>query len=175
MLQAHAAQSPNRPVPASAEDDPLCGIIFPLFAIHGQLVELFEQASRDVDIVPTEAVALLHLANQDMTVSEISRAAGLQRSGGSVLVDRLHARRLIKRTNDKRDRRVVRVSLTRSGSRIASALLPQLSSEVPALLRSLGATDRRRLASGLQRLAAVRVYSDRLAAQAISHSRPRTW
>ena len=157
MLQAHVAEPPNRPAVASAEDDPLFGIIFPLFAIRGHLVELIEQASHDVDVAPTEAVALLHLANRDMIVSEISHAAGLQRSGGSVLVDRLHARRLIKRTPDERDRRVVRVSLTPSGSRIASVLLEQISSKALSLLQGLGTTDRRRLASGLQRMAAVRV------------------
>jgi DNA-binding MarR family transcriptional regulator len=157
MLQAHVAELSHRPAAASAEVTALVAIILPLFAVRGQLVELIEHASRDVDIAPTEAVALLHLANQDMTVSEISRAAGLQRSGGSVLVDRLHARRLIKRTHGQRDRRVVMVSPTPRGSRIASVLLEQMSSPASALLQGLGTTDRRRLASGLQRLAAVRV------------------
>jgi DNA-binding MarR family transcriptional regulator len=90
-----------------------------------------------------------------MTVSEISRAAGLQRSGGSVLVDRLHARRLIKRTPDARDRRVVRISLTASGRAIASVLLERLSSRAPGLLRGLGTADRKRVVSGLQRLTAL--------------------
>jgi DNA-binding MarR family transcriptional regulator len=157
MLLTRAAESAP-PAPRATgrlEDDLLFGIIFPLFAIRGHLVELIEQASRDLDIAPTEAVALLHLANQEMTVSEISRATGLQRSGGSVLVDRLHARRLIKRTPDGRDRRVVRVSLTPSGRNIASVLLERLSSQAPNLLRGFGAADRKRVVSGLQRLTAL--------------------
>jgi DNA-binding MarR family transcriptional regulator len=156
MLHADVAELPHRPAVANAEGDALVGIILPLFAIRAQLIELIEQASREVDVAPTDAVALLHLAQQDMTVSEISRAAGLQRSGGSVLVDRLHARRLINRTHDERDRRVVRVSSTPLGSKIASILLEQISSQAPALLHGLGTTDRRRLVSNLQRMAAVR-------------------
>jgi DNA-binding MarR family transcriptional regulator len=157
MLLTRAAESAP-PIPqatAGVEEDFLFGIVFPLFAIRGHLVELIEQASRDLDVAPTEAVALLHLANQEMTVSEISRAAGLQRSGGSVLVDRLHARRLIKRTPDAHDRRVVRISLTASGRAIASVLLERLSSRAPGLLRGLGTADRKRVVSGLQRLTAL--------------------
>jgi len=146
---------------ARTNDDFLFGIIFPLFAIRGHLVELIEQSSHDLDVTPTEAVALLQLMNEDMTVSEISHAAGLQRSGGSVLVDRLHARRLIKRTPDARDRRVVRVSLTPGGSRIAAVLLERLSSDASDLLRGLGAAQRQRVVLGLQRLAQLQVAPQR--------------
>jgi DNA-binding MarR family transcriptional regulator len=147
------AESPRLPAAARTNDDFLFGIIFPLFAIRGHLVELIEQSARDLDVTPTEAVALLQLMSEDMTVSEISHAAGLQRSGGSVLVDRLHARRLIKRTPDTRDRRVVKVSLTPSGGRIAAILLERLSSDAAGLLRGLGTAQRQRVVSGLQRLA----------------------
>jgi DNA-binding MarR family transcriptional regulator len=147
------AEPPRLPAAARTNDDFLFGIVFPLFAIRGHLVELIEQSSRDLDVTPTEAVALLQLMDAEMTVSEISHAAGLQRSGGSVLVDRLHARRLIKRTPDTRDRRVVKVSLTPSGSRIAATLLERISSDAADLLRGLGATQRQRVVAGLQRLA----------------------
>ena len=149
------AESTTPAAAARTNDDFLFGIIFPLFAIRGHLVELIEQSSHDLDVTPTEAVALLQLANEDMTVSDISRATGLQRSGGSVLVDRLHARRLIRRTQDTRDRRVVRVSLTPNGRTIARALLERLSSGSVDLLDGLSAAQRQRVISGLQRLAAL--------------------
>ena len=91
-----------------------------------------------------------------MTVSEISRAAGLQRSGGSVLVERLSERRFIKRATDVRDRRVVSVSLTASGNRVASALSERLTSQTPDLLAGLSPAERQRIFSGLQRLADLR-------------------
>jgi DNA-binding MarR family transcriptional regulator len=134
----------------------LYGLVFPLFAIRGHLVELIEQACGDLDVVCTEAIALLHLANGSMTVTEISRAAGLQRSGGSVLVERLHERRFIKRSPDARDRRVVRVSLTARGGRMASALSERLTVQTPDLLAGLSPKERREILSGLKQLAGLR-------------------
>ena len=148
--------SPGSPPGSQTNAELVYGLVFPLFAIRGHLVEIIEQACRDMDIASTEAVALLHLRNGGMTVSEISRAAGLQRSGGSVLVERLSERRFIKRATDVRDRRVVRVSLTASGNRVASALSERLTSQTPDLLAGLSPAERQRIFSGLQRLADLR-------------------
>jgi DNA-binding MarR family transcriptional regulator len=93
---------------------------------------------------------MLHLASGRMTISEISRAAGLQRSGGSVLVERLHERSYVKRTQDTKDRRVVWVSLTPKGAKLAGALMKRMEDRTPDLLGSLSASERERVLAGLE-------------------------
>jgi DNA-binding MarR family transcriptional regulator len=136
--------------PSSRRDGMLHEFILPVFSIRGYLVELIEQACGEFDLVSTESVAMLHLAKGRMTVSEISRAAGLQRSGGSVLVERLHERSYVKRAQDPGDRRVVWVSLTPKGAKLAEALLKRIEGRTPDLLANLSADERQRVLTGLQ-------------------------
>jgi DNA-binding MarR family transcriptional regulator len=136
--------------PTESQDSILHDFILPVFSMRGYLVELIERASNEFQLGSTEAVALLHLVNGRMTVSEISRAAGLQRSGGSVLVERLHERTYIKRSPDPSDRRVVWIALTPKGAKVAEALLARIEDETPDLLADLSASDRQRVLSGIE-------------------------
>jgi DNA-binding MarR family transcriptional regulator len=84
--------------------------------------------------------------------SDVARAVGLTAAGATDALDRLEARRLVRRAADAKDRRAVQVLLTPSGRR----LLKRARSAKDATLRYLDQTmsheERRALAHGLQAL-----------------------
>jgi DNA-binding MarR family transcriptional regulator len=104
------------------------------------------------DLSVSDFVALDLCGRGPARASEVARALGLTAAGTTDALDRLEARRLVRRTTDAKDRRAVQVVLTPAGRR----LLKQAHSAKEATLRYLDATmsrdERRALADGLRAL-----------------------
>jgi DNA-binding MarR family transcriptional regulator len=131
----------------------LYDLVLPLFVIRGRLVERMADECAACGITLSEAVVLLHLSQRALTVSEVSRVAGLQRSGGSVLVDRLHQGRLVSRAPSDSDRRVMRVQITAAGRRLTAKLSRRLADDTADLSTALSARQREQLFACLRILA----------------------
>ncbi|WP_175026027.1 MULTISPECIES: MarR family winged helix-turn-helix transcriptional regulator [Burkholderia] len=73
--------------------------------------------------ITTSQASLLHALDggEPLTAGELSDACGIAGSAATRLVDRLEALSLVTRTQNEDDRRIVHVSLTRDGRRIAAA------------------------------------------------------
>ena len=61
------------------------------------------------------------------------------------LIDKLISLKLVKRGNDKRDRRIVRIGLTREGERLLREVMRQRESKINRLLSYLSKEDRKEL------------------------------
>jgi DNA-binding MarR family transcriptional regulator len=163
MIKPKPRRSTPDPRPAAqktAADDShdaslLYDLVLPLFVIRGRLVVRMEEECAACGITPSEAVVLLHLSQRALTVSEVSRAAGLQRSGGSVLVERLHQGGLVSRLPSASDRRVMHVQITAAGRRLTTKLSRGLADDTSDLSTALSERQREQLFACLRILAEI--------------------
>ena len=122
------------------------------FELQGQMTALLSSESREFHIGPSEAIALIALLDAPTPISGVARAAGIRPNGASVLVDRLKARKLVKRQRSRRDNRVVTVELTDAGREIALALSERAADQVRFALSVLSAGERDNLVAHMRRL-----------------------
>jgi DNA-binding MarR family transcriptional regulator len=122
------------------------------FQIHGRLIALLAPECRPLGVTPNEALALIALAREPLPVSGIGRVVGIRPNGASVLVDRLDARGLVRRTRSPRDNRVVSVALTEAGVALAATLVEKASDQLRSGLASASAAEQQVLIEILQRL-----------------------
>jgi MarR family transcriptional regulator, organic hydroperoxide resistance regulator len=117
------------------------------------IAEYIKQQGREIlknyTITPTQFVALqLLFENGDMTIGELSSKMALACSTTTDLVDRMEIKELVVRVKETTDRRVVRIHLLDSGSRIIAEIihkrhlhlndvLKKFSSEETSLLREI--------------------------------------
>ena len=117
---------------------------------------------------PTEAAALVALAGyahgerQDV----LAAALDLSQPGIARAIERLAARRLLTRRRGPRDGRETRLQLTAAGRRAARSVLAARENVLAGALEPLGATERRRLETTLERLLAA-MTPDRVTARRI--------
>jgi len=100
----------------------------------------------------SEYAALRLCAEEPSMLSEIADVAGVTSAGATDIVDRLEARRLVRRVSDSKDRRAVRVTLTPSGSRLFRMAQSTQRAMFRELSRSLSPSDREALVIGLSSL-----------------------
>ena len=122
------------------------------FQVQRQAVDTLEAHGRDLNLAAREIVALLWLSLGASPVSGVAKAVGLHPNGTSVLIERLRARRLVKRERSRGDRRLAIVSLTNNGHSLAAAMGAKLEQDSRLLLAPLSAAERAQLISLLQRL-----------------------
>jgi DNA-binding MarR family transcriptional regulator len=122
------------------------------FQVQRQAVDTLEAHGRDLDLGATEIIALLWLSLGASPVSGVAKAVGLHPNGTSVLIERMRARRLVKRERSRDDRRLAIVSLTTTGHSLAATLSAKLEQDTGLLLAPLSASERAQLISFLQRL-----------------------
>ncbi len=97
---------------------------------------------------------LSHLAaNEGQSQQALSAALGIHRSAMVALVDDLEHRGLAERRRDPGDRRAYALHLTTRGRRLLAKLQRVAEEDEAELLRALGASERSRLISLLQRVA----------------------
>ena len=138
---------------AGATPTPLLELALLSSRVQGRVAAILEVAGRDLDLTATESIALLWLSRGSSPVSGVAKAVGLRPNGASVLVERLRARRLVRRQRSRRDQRVVTISLTDAGRSQASTLSERLRGRLKFLVSPLSPTEREWLVSMLQRLA----------------------
>lgn len=123
------------------------------------LTVLLRRASAEGGLTPSQ-LALLH-ALRDGTprrVTELAELAGVSQPSMTVLVRRLEADALLRRTPDPTDRRAVHVSTTPAGQRALTEVVAARTRWLAERLATLDPADREAIASALpafDRLAAV--------------------
>jgi MarR family transcriptional regulator, organic hydroperoxide resistance regulator len=113
---------------------------------------LHQELSRRGVSVPVWRVLAVLLERPGETVTNLSKRCLLQQPTMSKLLDRLEKDRLILRSPDQQDRRVVRVSLTNEGRTLATALVETAKQHDAALMARLSQGDV--IKDGLRRLVA---------------------
>jgi DNA-binding MarR family transcriptional regulator len=98
----------------------------------------------DVTLWEWRAIALLG-AEAPMSLNELAKGAGLDKSQMSRVVSALTARGLVLRESDANDGRGVRLALSRSGQRTYAGLIRAAGERDAALRASLPAADRERV------------------------------
>jgi DNA-binding MarR family transcriptional regulator len=87
-------------------------------------------------------VALLGGALEPQSLNELARAAGVDKAQMSRVVSGLRVRRLVSRAADASDGRGIRLSLTRSGTRLYRALIAAAAERNSAFVGCLTAKER---------------------------------
>jgi len=113
----------------------------------GRFLRFSEQAARAAGIAPRQHQLLLAVKGtaqgEAPTVGALAGRLGIRHHSTVGLVDRLAARRLVRRRRDGRDRRQVHVELTPQGEELLRRLSlhhrAELRTEGPALVRALRA------------------------------------
>ena len=88
----------------------------------------------------------------EMESRDVAAAVGVTRSTCTGVVSTLERRELVRRTRGTADARMVRVSLTASGTRLIERLFPDFNTEEAALTAHLSAGQREVLAGSLRSL-----------------------
>ncbi|MFY9716347.1 MAG: MarR family transcriptional regulator [Thermoplasmata archaeon] len=104
------------------------------------------------DLTYSEYVVLDRLARAPAKASEVGQAIGITAAGATDLIDRLTARRLVRRLADPDDRRVVRVDLTPGGRRLHGGACSSKHALIRYLEGAMTPAERRSLATGLAAL-----------------------
>lgn len=97
-------------------------------------------------------VALLGAAGEPQSLNELARAAGIDKSQMSRVVSGLASRRIVSRAADFNDGRGVRLTLTKSGTRLYEGLIRSADERNAALLACLSARERESLDIALEKL-----------------------
>lgn len=130
----------------------------PLPAQLRELVRLYlaRQRRRLADLgLPAHGNLLLHLRRLGpVTQGEFGRAAGLDKSWISRIVERWVAEGLVERVPLPQDRRCLQLRLTPAGARLAARIDAQYDAHAAQLLADIPAAARAALAKALQMLSA---------------------
>lgn len=113
---------------------------------------LWKQAL-DLDLNSSQAQLLFYVAkNPGALMSEAARSFGITLPAVTQVVDRLEAKGFLRRVEDTRDRRQVRLSLTRDGEGLARELEALQVKGLARVLKRLSPADRKDVIRGLERL-----------------------
>jgi DNA-binding MarR family transcriptional regulator len=108
------------------------------------------------------SIALLGGAQAALSLNELARAAGVDKSQMSRVVAGLAARRMVLRAIDANDGRGVRLTLTRAGRKLYQGLIRAAAERNDAFLDCLGPRERAAFDAALAKLAArAREYIER--------------
>ena len=87
------------------------------------------------------------------TMSELGRLTGYPTSALTGIIDRMKSKRLVKRIRDKKDRRIVHVSLTPSGTRLAGKFRDRILNHTARVLEMVGVSDREKMILIVEKIA----------------------
>ena len=118
-----------------------------LFALRRRMVKNAHQARLRDELTITEFNALWHIASaKRITMESLSDSLGIKPPSATVLVSALERKKLVSRTHDRRDRRVVTLLLTASAKRQLSSFKRKKQRAFNDLFGALSAADRQELA-----------------------------
>jgi DNA-binding MarR family transcriptional regulator len=106
------------------------------------------------DLTPVQAKLLCVLAFGPRGMAELAQCFGVEKAALTGLVDRAERRGLVRRTPVPGDRRALRVTLTTTGRRAASAFHAEATEELNHLLSPLAPRDREDFRSALAKIIA---------------------
>jgi DNA-binding MarR family transcriptional regulator len=126
----------------------LDGLVQVSFGVISRLSQV--AAAHDLSLTQLRLLAILR--DRQPKMAELAAHLGLERSTVSGLVDRAATRGLVRRETGANDARVVRVSLSAKGRRLAADLTREVSRQVAPMTQRLSDADRERLAVLLDRV-----------------------
>jgi DNA-binding MarR family transcriptional regulator len=135
---------------ATEQLDLMDGLVQVSFGVISRLSQV--AASHDLSLTQLRLLAILR--DRQPKMAELAAHLGLERSTVSGLVDRAATRGLVRRATSANDARVVRVSLSAKGRRMAADLTEEVSRQVAPMTQRLSDADRERLAVLLARVLA---------------------
>jgi MarR family transcriptional regulator, organic hydroperoxide resistance regulator len=103
----------------------------------------------------TDALALYHVASEPLGASVLGERLGLTSGSVTALVDRLVARKLVRRTPNPTDRRSVLIEMTKTGHAQSWVQLQHFVGDLIGLVEQLSPTERASVDSFLRRLVAI--------------------
>ncbi len=112
------------------------------------------EAANRLELSMTQAEVVSYLSEQgETTMGELSDHISVSLSAMTGVIDRLVQKGAVSRGRDKKDRRVVNVSLTPAGKKLASDVSQVRKAHAIAILGALDASDRKRLLHIMGKLA----------------------
>ena len=99
------------------------------------------------------SIALLGAAAEPLSLSELARSAGIDKSQMSRVVSGLSRRRVVLRETDESDGRGVRLALSKGGRKLYAGLIRAAAERNGAFLGCLSASERKSLDAALAKLA----------------------
>ena len=130
-----------RLVVASDFDDLRDALVQISFALMAALTEV----AGEHDLSLTQLRMLGILRDREPTMADLATFTGLERSTVSGLVDRASERGLVVRAADPRDRRSVRVSLTRQARALVPEVTAAIGDRIKPLTSQLSSAEQKRL------------------------------
>jgi DNA-binding MarR family transcriptional regulator len=118
------------------------------FEVMGALTKL--AANQDLSLTQLRTVGILR--DRKLTISQLARALGLDRSSVSGLVDRTEKRGLVQREPNGSDARSVLVTASRQGVEAFALGAAEMANVLSALTEPLTPTEKRRLTAILERM-----------------------
>jgi MarR family transcriptional regulator, lower aerobic nicotinate degradation pathway regulator len=103
------------------------------FLVQGTLAR--RAAANDVSIIQMRLLGVLR--DREPGMNDLARVLELDKSSITGLVDRAERRGLVKRTISTADRRVFRVKLTKSGTKLAERVAKEFQDEVATIVGNL--------------------------------------
>jgi len=102
-------------------------------------------------VTPSQLVALRYLSlNESSLMSDVAEGLGISFPAATKTVDRLVRKGLATRTQDPRDRRVVRIRLTDEGKALVNQIYKERARRFTAVLEQLDPADRDALHRGME-------------------------
>jgi len=98
---------------------------------------------------------VLSIRETGSTMTELSSMVRVKRPWMSVIVDSLIEKRLVERTADPDDRRIVRVRLTEKGAQVQKKIISRRIRELAGIFHTLAKEDQQELASALQTVSGI--------------------
>jgi DNA-binding MarR family transcriptional regulator len=112
------------------------------------------EAANRLELSMTQAEVVSYLSERgETTMGELSDHILVSLSAMTGVIDRLVQKKAVSRGRDKKDRRVVNVSLTPAGKKLASDVSQVRKAHAIAILGALDASDRKRLLDIMGKLA----------------------
>jgi DNA-binding MarR family transcriptional regulator len=117
-MMTRGAERPRSPVePGLVALDDEGEVLRALREAHAAVHALLQSSLVDFDLIPTEFRALANLARRgQLTLTALSSALEITPASTTELVDRLEARRLVRRRPNPADRRSMLVGITDPGT-----------------------------------------------------------
>lgn len=114
-----------------------------LFWLSVVIQRKYAQICAGFDLPPSQATLLCAVRNEPRKMADLAASLGMTKNALSQLVDRTARRGLVGRATSEHDRRVVMLSATPTGKKLAEALYAEITRRLPEIAGNLDADDRR--------------------------------
>jgi DNA-binding MarR family transcriptional regulator len=134
-----------------------------LLALRRKLAKSSRNAKLRDELSVVQFDALWHIAvTEGATMDSVANHLGIRAPSATTLVSVLEQKKLVNRTHNPQDRRVVNISLTPTAKRQLASLKENKSRAFDEMLENLSATDRRELTRILKLLVGTKSSAEKI-------------